>query len=56
MPQREPVEPHKGDKRDVLREEAARFSGSDELPPSLPQDMERKATAAKPENQGEKRD
>ena len=53
---RELIEPHKGDKRYVRRDEAGRFEESDDVGRSLAQDVRRKAkTEAKP-GQGDRGD
>lgn len=53
---RELVEPHKGDKRYVRRDEKGRFDEVDDVGRSLSQDVKRKAkTLAKP-GQGDKGD
>lgn len=56
MAQRELIEPHKGDKRYVRRDEGGRFTESDDVSRSLSQDMKRQATAKKPRNEGDKGD
>jgi hypothetical protein len=53
---RELIEPHKGDKRFVRRDEDGRFSESDDVGKSLAQDVRKKAkTVAKP-GQGDRGD
>jgi hypothetical protein len=53
---RETIEPHKGDKRYVRRDERGRFTESDDVSRSLSQDRRRKSkTVAKP-GQGDKGD
>jgi len=53
---RELIEPHKGDKRYVRRDEAGRFEESDDVGRSLATDRRTKAkTAAKP-GQGDRGD
>jgi hypothetical protein len=53
---RELIEPHKGDKRYVRRDEAGRFKEVDDVSRSLSQDVRREAkTVAKP-GQGDKGD
>jgi hypothetical protein len=53
---RELIEPHKGDKRYVRRDEAGRFKEVDDVGRSLSQDVRREAkTVAKP-GQGDKGD
>ena len=53
---RELIEPHKGDKRYVRRDEAGRFKEVDDVTRSLSQDVRREAkTVAKP-GQGDKGD
>jgi hypothetical protein len=56
MAKRELIEPHPGDKRYVRRDEAGRFSESDDVSKSLSQDQRRKAGATKPRGQGDKGD
>ena len=53
---RELIEPHKGDKRYIRRDEKGRIKESDDVSRSLSQDVRRKAkTSAKP-GQGDKGD
>ncbi len=53
---RELIEPHKGDKRYVRRDDSGRFKEVDDVSRSLSQDVRRAAkTAAKP-GQGDKGD
>lgn len=53
---RELIEPHKGDKRYIRRDEKGRIKESDDVSRSLSQDVRRKAkTVAKP-GQGDKGD
>lgn len=53
---RELIEPHKGDKRYVRRDEAGRFKEVDDVSRSLSQDVRRQAkTVAKP-GQGDRGD
>lgn len=53
---RELIEPHKGDKRYIRRDEKGRIKESDDVSRSLSQDVRRKAkTPAKP-GQGDKGD
>ncbi len=56
MPQRELIEPHKGDKRYVRRDEQGRFKESDDVSRSLSQDVRRSAKAKKPRNEGDRGD
>ena len=54
--ERELIEPHKGDKRYIRRDEKGRIKESDDVSRSLSQDRKRKAnTVAKP-GQGDKGD
>lgn len=54
--EREPVEPHKGDKRYQRRNEDGTFGESDDVSRSLSQDQKRKVVSKKPKNQGNKGD
>jgi hypothetical protein len=56
MTQRELIEPHKGDKRYVRRNEDGTFKESDDVSRSLSQDVRRHATHKKPKNEGDKGD
>jgi hypothetical protein len=56
MPQRELIEPHKGDKRYVRRDEDGRFKESDDVSRSLSADQRQHAKTKKPRNQGDKGD
>ena len=56
MSERELIEPHKGDKRYVRRDEEGRFSESDDQTRSLSQDAQRHAEHKKPRNEGDKGD
>jgi hypothetical protein len=56
MSQRELIEPHKGDKRYVRRDENGRFKESDDVSRSLSQDVRRHAKTKKPKNEGDKGD
>jgi hypothetical protein len=56
MPQRELIEPHKGDKRYVRRDENGRFKESDDVSRSLSQDVRQHAKAKKPRNEGDRGD
>jgi hypothetical protein len=56
MSQRELIEPHKGDKRYVRRDENGRFSESDDVSRSLSADARQHAKHAKPRNQGDRGD
>lgn len=56
MSQRELIEPHKGDKRYVRRDENGRFTESDDVSRSLSQDVRKQAKTKKPRNQGDKGD
>lgn len=56
MSKRELIEPHKGDKRYVRRDEQGQFKESDDVSRSLSQDVRKSAeTEAKP-GQGDKGD
>jgi len=54
--QRELIEPHKGDKRYVRRDEKGQFKESDDVSRSLSQDVRQHAETKKPKNQGDKGD
>ncbi len=56
MSQRELIEPHKGDKRYVRRDENGRFSESDDVSRSLSADVRRHAAHKKPRNEGDRGD
>jgi len=56
MSQRELIEPHKGDKRYVRRDENGRFEESDDVSRSLSQDVRQHAQTKKPRNEGDKGD
>lgn len=56
MPQRELIEPHKGDKRFQRRNADGTFGDSDDVSRSLSQDQKREATSKKPRNEGDKGD
>jgi hypothetical protein len=56
MSQRELIEPHKGDKRFVRRDEDGKFKESDDVSRSLSADARQKASNKKPKNQGDKGD
>jgi hypothetical protein len=56
MPERELIEPHKGDKRYVRRDDKGHFSESDSVSKSLAQDVKKHAETKKPRNQGDKGD
>lgn len=56
MSERELIEPHKGDKRYVRRDEEGRFKESDDVSRSLSQDVRQHAKAKKPRNEGDKGD
>ena len=56
MSDRELIEPHKGDKRYVRRDENGQFSESDDVSRSLSQDVRNNASSKKPKNQGDKGD
>jgi hypothetical protein len=53
---RELIEPHKGDKRYVRRDENGRFTESDDVSRSLSQDVRRKATTVAKPGHGDKGD
>ena len=54
--ERELIEPHKGDKRYVRRDEDGKFKESDDVGRSLGQDVRQHAKTEKPKNQGDKGD
>lgn len=56
MSQRELIEPHKGDKRFVRRDEDGKFTESDDVSRSLSADARQHAKTKKPKNQGDKGD
>jgi hypothetical protein len=56
MTQRELIEPHKGDKRYVRRDEQGQFSESDDVGRSLAADRRQHAQSKKPRNEGDKGD
>ena len=56
MPQRELIEPHKGDKRYVRRHPDGSFSESDDVTRSLAADVRQHAKTKKPRNEGDKGD
>jgi hypothetical protein len=56
MTQRELIEPHKGDKRYVRRDENGQFKESDDVGRSLSQDAKQHSATRKPRNQGDKGD
>lgn len=56
MAERELIEPHKGDKRYVRRDEQGQFKESDDVSRSLSQDVRRHASTKKPRNEGDKGD
>ena len=53
---RELIEPNKGDKRFVRRDERGRFSESDDVGRSLAQDVRRKAKTVSGKGQGDRGD
>ena len=53
---RELIEPHKGDKRYVRRDENGRFTESDDVSRSLSQDQKRQAKNASKPGQGDRGD
>lgn len=53
---RELIEPHKGDKRYVRRDEKGRFDEVDDVGRSLAQDIRRRAKATAKPGQGDKGD
>lgn len=56
MSQRELIEPHKGDKRYVRRDDEGRFTESVDVSRSLSQDQRHHAKTKKPRNEGDKGD
>lgn len=56
MSKRELIEPHPGDKRYVRRDEKGQFTESDDVSKSLSRDVQQKAKAKKPRNEGDKGD
>jgi len=56
MSKRELIEPHKGDKRYVRRDDQGQFKESDDVGPSLSQDIKRKAKGTAPKGQGDRGD
>lgn len=56
MGERELIEPHKGDKRYVRRNDKGHFTESDKVSRSLSQDVRRHAKTEKPRNQGDRGD
>ena len=56
MSQRELIEPHKGDKRYVRRDENGQFKESDDVSRSLSQDVRQHAKTKKPKNEGDRGD
>jgi len=53
---RELIEPHKGDKRFVRRDENGRFTESDDVSRSLSQDQKRQAKTVSKPGQGDRGD
>ena len=53
---RELIEPHKGDKRYVRRDEAGRFNESDDVGRSLAQDVKKSAKTVVKAGQGDRGD
>lgn len=53
---RELIEPHKGDKRYIRRDEQGRIKESDDVGRSLTQDRQRKAKTVSKPGQGDKGD
>ena len=53
---RELIEPHKGDKRFVRRDENGRFTESDDVSRSLSQDQKRQAKSSTESGQGDRGD
>ena len=53
MSQRELVEPHKGDKRYVRRDEQGQFKEADDVGRSLAADRRQHAKTPKPRNEGD---
>lgn len=56
MSKRELIEPHKGDKRYVRRDEQGRFKESDDVSRSLSQDVRKAATTPAKPGQGDRGD
>ncbi|HEX8583367.1 MAG TPA: hypothetical protein VF680_03035 [Allosphingosinicella sp.] len=56
MSQRELIEPHKGDKRYVRRDENGQFTDSVDVGRSLSQDARQHAKTKKPKNEGDRGD
>ena len=56
MSERELIEPHKGDKRYVRRNEDGTFGETDDVSRSLGQDVRQHAETKKPRNEGDKGD
>ena len=56
MPQRELIEPHKGDKRYQRRNADGSFGESDDVSKSLSQDVRKHSSTKKPRNEGDKGD
>ena len=56
MAERELIEPHKGDKRYIRRNEDGTIKESDNVHKSLSQDAQQHAKAKKPRNEGDKGD
>jgi hypothetical protein len=56
MRKRELIEPHKGDKRYVRRDDHGQFKESDDVGRSLSQDIKRKAKTEAPKGQGDRGD
>jgi hypothetical protein len=56
MPKRELIEPHKGDKRYVRRDDKGEFKESDDVGRSLAQDVKHKAKTEAPKGQGDRGD
>ena len=50
------IEPHKGDKRYVRRDEKGQFNESDDVGRSLAQDVKHKAKTEMPKGQGDRGD
>jgi hypothetical protein len=56
MSKRELIEPHKGDKRYVRRDDQGQFKESDDVGRSLSQDIKRKAKGTALKGQGDRGD
>ena len=56
MSKRELIEPNKGDKRYVRRDDEGKFSESDDQSASLSRDVRQHAKAEKPRGEGDKGD